>query len=195
MATPMKETREEPLGAPASETSSRRESRDKENAIKWDGIRLWSRILQMMDRLLKASSSTGYEGLDEAIPESLKNIVLVMASGGYLVPPSGSGGGGGSGGRTQVQRRLWEVTSKRLEVFLPGLLEQVFPGAGEAKPTPAVEVSREEVEAKMDEKVQEAEEKSEAALPVREKGGEAGDKEERDNGRSEEVVVPAVTEE
>jgi len=198
MATPMKETREEPLGGPVSESSSRRESRDKEKEIKWDGIRLWSRILQMMDRLLKASSSTGYEGLDEAIPESLKNIVLVMASGGYLVPPSGGGGGGGgsgSGGRTQVQRRLWEVTSKRLEAFLPGLLEQVFPGAGEAKPTPAVEVSREEVEAKMDEKMQEAEEKSEAALPVREKGGEAGDKEERDNGRSEEVVVPAVTEE
>ena len=90
---------------------------------------------------------------------------------------------------------MWEVTARRLEAFLPGLLEQVFPGAGEAKPTPAVEVSREEVEAKMDEKVQEAEEKSEAALPVRETGGEAGNKEERDNGRSEEVVVPAVMEE
>jgi brefeldin A-resistance guanine nucleotide exchange factor 1 len=114
--------------------------------VKWDGIRLWSRILQMMDRLLKAASTSGHEGLGEAIPESLKNIVLVMSSGGYLVPPSGSNGGE----RTQVQRRLWEVTSKRLEMFLPGLLEAVFPGAGEAKPTPAIEITKEEAEKGMD---------------------------------------------
>jgi len=193
MATPIKERREEPLGAAApNESSSPRESRDKEKEIKWDGIRLWSRILQMMDRLLKASSSTGYEGLDEAIPESLKNIVLVMASGGYLVPPSGGGGG-----RSQVQRRLWEVTAKRLEAFLPGLLEQVFPGAGEAKPTPAVEMSREEVEAKMDAQtpaVVESAEKANAALPIREGGGEVGGPEEGDNGTTEGVVAP-VTEE
>ena len=60
---------------------------------------------------------------------------------------------------------MWEVTSKRLEAFLPGLLEQVFPGAGEARPTPAVEVSREEVEAKMNQKVQEVE--GSVDLPVR----------------------------
>ena len=142
----------------------------------------------MMDRLLKASSSTGYEGLDEAIPESLKNIVLVMASGGYLVPPSGGGGGGGSRGRTQVQRRLWEVTAKRLEAFLPGLLEQVFPGAGEAKPTPAVEVSREEVEAKMDEKV-------DVELPVREGGGDIRGDDKAGAGRPEEVAAAAPRQE
>jgi len=189
MATPIKERREEPLaGTAPNEDGSRHESRDKEKEIKWDGIRLWSRILQMMDRLLKASSSTGYEGLDEAIPESLKNIVLVMASGGYLVPPSGGGGG-----RTQVQRRLWEVTAKRLEGFLPGLLEQVFPGAGEAKPTPAVEVSREEVEAKMDAQTAEVvgalQEQGEVALPAREGGGDAGAEDEKDKGTTKEVVA------
>jgi len=155
------------LGSPSSPNQNSAKDKEnqnqKEKEIKWDGIRLWSRILQMMERLLKSSPGNnntnnnvgnngqaqqyGYsEGLDEAIPESLKNIVLVMASAGYLVPPSGSAVTGDGSGRTPLQRRLWEVTWARMERFLPGLLEAAFPGVGDAKPTPMVEVSREEIE-------------------------------------------------
>lgn len=152
------------LGSPSSpsQNGGKDKENQKEKEIKWDGIRLWSRILQMMERLLKSSPGNtnnnnvgnngqaqqyGYsEGLDEAIPESLKNIVLVMASAGYLVPPSASAAQGDGSGRTPLQRRLWEVTWARMERFLPGLLEGAFPGVGDAKPTPMVEVSREEIE-------------------------------------------------
>ncbi len=85
-----------------------------------DGIRLWAQILQMMERLLK---SGGSEGLEEAVPESLKNIVLVMANGGYLVPPRERKE------TTYLQERLWEVSWTRLERFLPGLMGGVFPDA------------------------------------------------------------------
>jgi len=177
LATPRDSvSREGILGSPSSPTTvqSQNNAKDRETAkekeIKWDGIRLWSRILQMMERLLKSSpgnntfapgnngangassSQNGYEGLDEAIPESLKNIVLVMASAGYLVPPSGSStptpaAAGDSGSRrTPLQRRLWEVTWARMERFLPGLLEAAFPGVANAKATPMVEVGREEIE-------------------------------------------------
>jgi len=207
LATPSRDSvsRESILGSPSSPPTvqNQNSAKDKENQnqkekeIKWDGIRLWSRILQTMERLLKSSpgNSTnagntaasqqqqqqqqhGYEGLDEAIPESLKNIVLVMESAGYLVPPSGNatpattttGEGASSGsGRTPLQRRLWEVTWARMERFLPGLLEGAFPGVGDARPTPMVEVGREEIERGM----------RELNVGVVEEGGAVGEGKDR----------------
>ena len=54
---------------------------------------------------------------EEAVPESLKNILLVMASGGFLVPPSDN----------SEHSQLWEETGKRLERFLPGMFGELFP--------------------------------------------------------------------
>lgn len=54
---------------------------------------------------------------EEAVPESLKNVLLVMANGGYLVPSS----------TDDTQRRLWHETSKRLDRLLPGLIGEIFP--------------------------------------------------------------------
>ena len=50
------------------------------------------------------------------MPESLKNVLLVMASGGYLVPPTESGG----------ESRLWDETWRRLERFSPGLYRELY---------------------------------------------------------------------
>lgn len=61
---------------------------------------------------------------EEAVPESLKNILLVMSSGGYLEPPS-------SGQRTPQQEKLWAETWERLQKFLPGLMPELFPEATE----------------------------------------------------------------
>ena len=52
---------------------------------------------------------------EEAVPESLKNILLVMASSGYLVPAS----------QEPSQQRLWTETWKRLDRFLPDLRKEL----------------------------------------------------------------------
>lgn len=53
----------------------------------------------------------------EAVPESLKNILLVMADGGYLIPPS----------QDPSKEEIWVETRKRLGRFLPDLFAEVFP--------------------------------------------------------------------
>lgn len=87
----------------------------------WEGmLDLWLRILDVLDRMMNSGQG---DALEEAVPESLKNILLVMADGGYL--------------RREKGDRLWEETRKRLERFLPRLVEEVFP----PPPPPADEVS------------------------------------------------------
>ena len=56
---------------------------------------------------------------EEAIPESLKNILLVMADGGHLVPPS----------QDPSKAQIWVETKKRLERFLPALFVEIFSDA------------------------------------------------------------------
>ena len=58
------------------------------------------------------------ENLYEAIPESLKNMLLVMASAGVLQPES----------------YLWTPTWRTIDVFLPNLKREIFPDP----PPPAV---------------------------------------------------------
>lgn len=48
---------------------------------------------------------------EEAVRENLKNVVLFMASSGYLVPPA----------RDPSKKELWEETWKRLNRFAPDL--------------------------------------------------------------------------
>ena len=55
------------------------------------------------------------------MPESLKNILLVMSSGGYLAPPNKVEG------QTEQQTKIWNETWARLERFLPELMPELFP--------------------------------------------------------------------
>jgi brefeldin A-resistance guanine nucleotide exchange factor 1 len=64
---------------------------------------------------------------EEAVPESLKNILLVMADGGYLAPPS----------EDPSKEKIWVETRKRLERFLPDLFTEIFPNNLETR-QPAV---------------------------------------------------------
>ncbi|KAJ5122311.1 hypothetical protein N7526_009248 [Penicillium atrosanguineum] len=61
---------------------------------------LWLRILDILDRMMNSGQT---DSLEEAIPESLKNILLVMADGGYLVPPS----------QDPSKEEMWNETRKR----------------------------------------------------------------------------------
>ncbi|KAJ5945829.1 hypothetical protein N7454_002668 [Penicillium verhagenii] len=78
---------------------------------------LWLQILDILDRMMNSGQG---DSLEEAIPESLKNILLVMADGGYLVPPS----------QDPRKEEMWLETRKRLGRFLPDLFAEIFPDAG-----------------------------------------------------------------
>ena len=57
------------------------------------------------------------DNLEEAVPESLKNILLVMADGGFIQPPSDD----------SSPTELWDETCKRVNRFLPDLIAEIFP--------------------------------------------------------------------
>ncbi len=60
----------------------------------------------------------------EAVPESLKNVVLVMHSSEILKPPPATGA---TDERTDTQQALWSTAHDRIERFLPGFMGQVLP--------------------------------------------------------------------
>ena len=80
---------------------------------KWEGmLDLWLKILDIMDRLMNSGQG---DSLEEAVPESLKNILLVMSSSGFLVAPS----------QDPSKEKLWVETWKRLDRFLPDLRKEL----------------------------------------------------------------------
>ncbi|KHN99283.1 Sec7 domain-containing protein [Metarhizium album ARSEF 1941] len=75
----------------------------------WDGmLDLWVKIIEIMDRLMNSGQG---DSLEEAVRENLKNVVLFMASSGYLDPQSGDAS----------KQALWSETWKRVDRFLPEL--------------------------------------------------------------------------
>ncbi|KAK7440220.1 GDP/GTP exchange factor for ARF [Stygiomarasmius scandens] len=86
---------------------------------------LWIEILDLLDRLMHSNKG---DQLYEAVPESLKNVLLVMNSAKILVAPSTPDT------RDERQRTLWTATSERMERFLPGFLTEIIP----TPPTPEV---------------------------------------------------------
>lgn len=105
----------------------------------WDGmLDLWLKIVEIMDRLMNSgqgdslvsltlprsletgprswcTSLTPNDAQEEAVPENLKNVLLFMASSGYLVPPS----------ENPAREKLWTETWKRIERFLPDLRDEL----------------------------------------------------------------------
>lgn len=90
------------------------------------------------------------------MPESLKNIILVMSSSGYLVPPT----------EDPAHEKLWTETWKRIDRFLPDLRKELDLDSKEPPPAPAtVEavVNEPVVESKEKENVEQKVEKEEKA--------------------------------
>ncbi|GKT92802.1 sec7 domain-containing protein [Colletotrichum tofieldiae] len=76
---------------------------------KWDGmLDLWVKIIDIMDRLMNSGQG---DSLEEAVRENLKNVVLFMASSGFLVSPT----------KDASKENLWNETWKRIDRFLPDL--------------------------------------------------------------------------
>ncbi|TCD65421.1 GDP/GTP exchange factor for ARF, partial [Steccherinum ochraceum] len=88
---------------------------------------LWIQVLDLLDRLMHVDRR---DQLHEAVPESLKNVLLVMSATGSLVPPPP-----GNDTRDDRQKALWAATHERIERFLPGFLTEILP-APEPEPSP-----------------------------------------------------------
>lgn len=76
---------------------------------------LWLTVLDLLRAYMHADNS---ELLFEAIPESLKNMLLVMSSANVLAPSS----------------NLWAPTWRAIDVFLPNLRTELFPEPPEVVP-------------------------------------------------------------
>ncbi|XP_072347507.1 Golgi-specific brefeldin A-resistance guanine nucleotide exchange factor 1 isoform X4 [Scyliorhinus torazame] len=74
---------------------------------------LWLTILDFMDKYMHAGSS---DLLLEAIPESLKNMLLVMDTAGIFHSAESRTG----------YSQLWEITWERIDCFLPQLKDELF---------------------------------------------------------------------
>ncbi|KZF23276.1 Sec7-domain-containing protein [Xylona heveae TC161] len=86
-----------------------------ERLAQWEGmLDLWLKILDLMDRLMNSGQG---DNLEEAVPESLKNILLVMSTDGLLVPPT----------QNPDRENFWVQTWARLERFMPNLFAELFP--------------------------------------------------------------------
>jgi len=72
---------------------------------------LWMEILSFMEKYLKCDKKS--ELLTEAIPESLKNLLLVMDTAGVFHTPEG-------------YTKLWALTWERIDSFLPNLRAEMF---------------------------------------------------------------------
>ncbi|KAM9365735.1 Golgi-specific brefeldin A-resistance guanine nucleotide exchange factor 1 isoform 2-T2 [Pholidichthys leucotaenia] len=85
---------------------------------------LWLTILDFMDKYMHAGSS---DLLLEAIPESLKNMLLVMDTAGIFHSTDSRTG----------YSDLWEITWERIVCFLPNLKEELFKQTIIADPVPS----------------------------------------------------------
>ena len=85
---------------------------------------VWVKILDILDRMMKSGQG---DALEEAVPESLKNILLVMGGAGYLSPPPEEG----LEKPDKDDDKMWTETKKRLDRFLPDLFLEVFPQKAE----------------------------------------------------------------
>lgn len=81
---------------------------------------LWLRILDYMQKYLEADPG---DLVAEAIPESLKNMLLVMATSGILVDPRDAR----ASPPEHMHVELWDLTWTVVGRFMPGIRAEIFP--------------------------------------------------------------------
>ncbi|KAK5816093.1 hypothetical protein F5H01DRAFT_343687 [Linnemannia elongata] len=82
--------------------------------LEWEGLQaLWMNVLDYMDAFMQTAQS---DQLYEAVPESLKNCLLVMSTSDTF-----------SESMADMPGNLWNVTWNRINKFLPNLKAEVFP--------------------------------------------------------------------
>jgi brefeldin A-resistance guanine nucleotide exchange factor 1 len=104
-------------------------------AILWEEekfLDLWLKIITVMDRLINSGQGDNLVGFlsqsrgrvcranasqEEAVAENVKNMLLVMSTSGYLVPPD----------EKPELEKVWTDTWKRVNRFLPNFQAELFP--------------------------------------------------------------------
>lgn len=134
-----------------------------------DLLELWLKIITIMDRLINSGQGDNLVGhssspaldytltveQEEAVAENLKNMLLVLSSGGYLVPPD----------EKPEKEELWNETWKRINRFLPNFFAELFPEEAkkpkvERKAKEAATKEKENEQAPVEDKAESAPEKS-----------------------------------
>ncbi|NXS70468.1 GBF1 factor, partial [Pandion haliaetus] len=92
---------------------------------------LWLTILDFMDKYMHAGSS---DLLLEAIPESLKNMLLVMDTAGIFHSADSRTG----------YSDLWEITWERIDCFLPRLRDELFKQTIIQDPVPSIPMEQQQ---------------------------------------------------
>eukprot|EP00127_Corallochytrium_limacisporum_P003297 Clim_evm146s147 gene=Clim_evmTU146s147 len=87
--------------------------------------RVWIAILDILEKFMRMERN---DMLHEAVPESMKNMLLVVHTSGVFTSHQQLYGD---------QEDLWPVTWRRVDVFLPGLRQELFDQAPGATPPPA----------------------------------------------------------
>merc|ERR1719219_1743853 len=88
---------------------------------------LWLTILDFMEKFIKAASS---DLLADAVPESLKNMLLVMDTACIFFE---------SNDETKVATPIWDLTWEKLDTFLPQLMPDLFDNRQRGVPKPIQE--------------------------------------------------------
>ena len=86
---------------------------------------LWLTILDFMEKFIKAASS---DLLADAVPESLKNMLLVMETAGIFQEDENN--------IASNNNLLWDLTKEKLNVFLPNLMSDLFLDRQQSRPPP-----------------------------------------------------------
>jgi golgi-specific brefeldin A-resistance guanine nucleotide exchange factor 1 len=99
----------------------------------------WSRTLSLLDRMLNSGvGPREQEAMLEAVTEGVKNCLLVMAGGGYLVRPGDeSSDRRNESPGAEIEAMLWKETARRVERVVPGLLGELFPAPAPDEQAPA----------------------------------------------------------
>ncbi|CAH7684938.1 hypothetical protein PPACK8108_LOCUS19385 [Phakopsora pachyrhizi] len=79
-------------------------------------VELWLQILGYLDRFMHSGRR---DQMYEAVPENLKNVLLVMHASGFLVPPHE--------GPSVEESHLWNATFERIDPVLNTLKTDLFP--------------------------------------------------------------------
>jgi golgi-specific brefeldin A-resistance guanine nucleotide exchange factor 1 len=77
--------------------------------------KLWLEVLNMIEKFMKVKVRGRTEKLQEAIPELVKNILMVMKASGILLKASAN------------ENSLWEATWLQVDKIVPSLQSEVFP--------------------------------------------------------------------
>lgn len=110
----------------------------KEQMVRADSSLSWGRSRHAPLLIHPPSSSSSFQL--EAVPESLKNVILVMHSSGLLQRASTPDT------RSELEVALWFAANDRINKFLPGFMDEVIPPVS-SPPAPALAPAVAETEA------------------------------------------------